>query len=254
MPKYSFTYPQRYAVWHFHEERCWLCTEPLRLVEASIDHVLPESLLNNETRLQEVLTEYGLPATFNLNGFENWLPCHVRCNQKKADISLKFVPGTQLILDRLVRDAQKVERAAAKLTSDAVKDRIFASLFAAFEEQTLTVLDLANFVDAFAEHPRSAGVPDDVVVLDNGYWVRREDIAQEGLCKCERNECVGHNKKVYCYFARSLPAWVIGTGLYHKCYDEFIVCPRCGIHHKRGHIGTSDICGRPYLNQECHTD
>lgn len=66
--------------------------------------------------------------------------------------------------------------------------------------------------------------------------------------------CVDSAGKVYCYFPRDLSPWVITTGLYKKCYDEIVDCPRCAAQHKRGHIGRDGICGRPFRDQESQTD
>lgn len=30
------------------------------------------------------------------------------------------------------------------------------------------------------------------------------------------------------------------------CYDQKILCPRCGKRHKRGHVGKLRVCDRPY--------
>jgi hypothetical protein len=40
MSKHSFSASERYAVWLHHEKRCWLCEEPLRLLETTIEHYL----------------------------------------------------------------------------------------------------------------------------------------------------------------------------------------------------------------------
>lgn len=75
--------------------------------------------------------------------------------------------------------------------------------------------------------------------------------------------CVGNDfcplrkrqvRKVYCYFEASLSFWVVKKGLFWRCYDEFITWSRCSRRHKRGHIGSIDVCRRPYQNQEAQND
>jgi hypothetical protein len=252
--KRRFSYAERYAVWYCNDERCWWCGQPLRLVETTIDHVLPESLIDDEQKRLAVLTEYGLPKEFNINGYENWLPCHNHCNQSKGSKSPTFVPGNRAIIDGLKSKAQKVEHIERSVSANAAKDRVFKAVFAGLEQQTITVRDLDELLQAFVHDPTKAGVPEDVIILDSGYWVPREQIVREGLCRCERNACVDQDGKVYCYFHASLPTWVASTGLFWRCYDEIVTCPRCSRRHKRGHVGRADVCGHPYVNQESQTD
>ena len=65
MTKYNFKKNEQYAVWLNHGKRCWLCDEPLRLGETTIDHIIPESLLNNDNKRQEIFEIYGLNKEFN---------------------------------------------------------------------------------------------------------------------------------------------------------------------------------------------
>jgi hypothetical protein len=252
--KRKFSYAERYAVWLCHGPKCSWCREPLRLVETTIDHQLPESLLYDDARRQAVFVEYGLSKDFNINGFENWLPCHNHCNQSKGDKSSGFVPGVKAILDRLSAKAQEVSRVADSVALNIAKDKVFKAIFAGLERRTITALDLDQLLQAFVRDPAKAGVPDDVIILDSGHWVPRDSIVYEGTCRCERPECVGRKDKVYCYFEASLSPWVVKKGLFWRCYDEFITCPRCARTHKRGHIGSADVCGAPYLDEGSQGD
>jgi HNH endonuclease len=252
--KRRFSYAERYAVWLCHGPKCSWCHDPLRLIETTIDHQIPESLLYDDARRESVFTEYGLPKDFNINGYENWLPCHNHCNQAKGSRTSEFVPGIKKILDRLREKAQVVERVADSVALNIAKDKVFKTLFAALEKQTITVIDLDQLLEAFVRDPAKGGVPDDVIILDSGRWVKRENIVHEGTCRCERQACVGRKNKVYSYFEAGLSPWVVNKGLFWRCYDEFITCPRCSRKHKRGHIGSNDVCGTPYLNQELQSD
>ena len=202
--KRRFSYAERYAVWLCHGPKCSWCHDPLRLIETTIDHQIPESLLYDDARRESVFTEYGLPKDFNINGYENWLPCHNHCNQAKGSRTSEFVPGIKKILDRLREKAQVVERVADSIALNIAKDKVFKTLFAALEEQTITVIDLDQLLEAFVRDPAAGGVPDDVIILDSGRWVKRENIVHEGTCRCERQACVGRKNKVYCYFEAGL--------------------------------------------------
>lgn len=255
MPKKRrFTHAERYAVWRVHQRRCWFCREPLRFIETTIDHVVPESLLGDRAKLTAVLQDYGLPPDFNVNGFENWLPCHNHCNQAKANAPYRFVPATRTILDQLIRLAPEVQRQADSIHANAAKDELFAKVVVALEQETIAPADLRElFVDLDSPSlpPKDES---EIILLDNGYWLFRRDVAYEGTCRCEREYCVDSSVKVHCVFPKALSAWVTAKGLYWKCYDEIVLCPRCSQRHKRGHIGRTNRCGRPYANQESQTD
>ena len=176
------------------------------------------------------------------------------CNQSKGERTSDFVPGIKAILDRLRAKARDVERVADSVALNIGKDKVFKTIFAGLEKQTITALDLEQLLDAFVRNPAAGGVPDDVVILDSGEWVKRENIVHECTCCCDRPACVGRKNKVYCYFRAELSPWVIKKGLFWRCYDEFITCPRCSRTHKRGHVGSKDVCGKPYLNQGAQND
>jgi hypothetical protein len=254
MNKRKFSHSERYAVWVTHERRCWLCLEPLRLIETTIDHVIPETLLHDEERLVEVLAEYGVPLSFNINGFENWLPCHNHCNQKKGNTVFTFTPANKLILDRLAALAPKAQHTANAVKADASKDKLFGKISVAVEEQAITLEHLQELMEELGAPPLAASAPVNMIRLDNGYWLHEDDIARECRCQCERERCLESTTKVHCIFSRMLSNWVITAGLYWKCYDEMIQCPRCNKTHRRGHVGHAGTCGRPYINQVTQTD
>ncbi len=92
------------------------------------------------------------------------------------------------------------------------------------------------------------------IPLDTGYAVTREQIATEGRCTCEREACVDHESKTYCYWPKHLSTWVVTKRLYWRCYDEIIVCPKCNDRHKRGHVGKLGVCAKPFNDQENQED
>ncbi len=258
MKKYKFSYSERYAVWLHHEKRCWLCREPLRLIETTIDHVVPESLLNDVATFRSIIDAYALPKDFYINGFENWLPCHNHCNQSKSSATFEFVPGNMLILNRLIRDADKVKRTSNSIKENVTKDKVFAAVFVALEQQKISLDDLQTFVMDFGGRSLIQDEPVSdmakMIRLDNGYWLHEDDVVASGRCTCDRDACVDSDTKVFCVWGKALSDWVVRKRLYWKCYDEIVACPRCQSSHKRGHIGKNRVCGDPYKDQLAHSD
>jgi hypothetical protein len=76
---------QRLALYHAHNERCVYCREPILFSEMSVDHILPQTLLKDLPRRERVLADYGLPDDFDIESYNNWLPCHQGDNRQKGD-------------------------------------------------------------------------------------------------------------------------------------------------------------------------
>ncbi|MGO7032636.1 HNH endonuclease signature motif containing protein [Rhizobium ruizarguesonis] len=106
--KQGFTAAQRWAVWIVHGEKCYLDGHPIDLQSMQVDHVIPESLVEEPDRLAQVLHDFGLAPDFDLNSYENWMPaCGTHNNQKRAKV---FTP-TPLIQMHLQRAADKAGKA-----------------------------------------------------------------------------------------------------------------------------------------------
>ena len=241
--KYRFSHAERYAVWLHHEKRCWQCLEPLRLVETSIDHFVPENVAATPQELNTIIREYGLPPTFNVNGFENWLPCHRHCNEARSK-TFELHPGNVVIFIKLFVKAPAVQRTAISIKQNVEKDKLFAKLFVAMEEGTISFSELQAFVGDLCDGAfvQPAVLEPRMIRLDNGYWLREEDIVAEGPCTCGQPACVDSDSTVYCYWSNLLSPWVIDKRLYWRCYDEIIDCPSCNQKHKRGHVGRPSVC------------
>lgn len=254
MKKKIFRYNERFAIWECHDKKCWMCGQPLRLLNFCVDHVLPESLLAHDAKRIEVIQRFGLPSTFKINGFENWLPACFKCNNEKGEEIPEFWLKNQRILDRLVKKADWVRKVSEEVPNNVTKDKILRAIFSALERQSISIADLESFMLDIIVTPQKVGVPEDVIILNDGFWRKRATIVREGLCACDRNECVGRHDKVYCYFHDGLSEWVIKKGLFFSCYDEQVQCSRCGHVHKRGHTGRLCSCAVPFADQSNQRD
>ena len=136
MSDYNFSHGERYAIFTVHRERCWLCDEPLFLSEMEVDHIIPESI--EPPALKSAVLEFGLPAAFSVNSFENWMPAHRKCNQLKRGSVFRPSP---LIQNRLEVAAQRATRARDLLSAYITKgniDKALQQLLVAKENDQLT--------------------------------------------------------------------------------------------------------------------
>lgn len=113
--KHQFTAAERFAVFNTYGDRCYIGGEQVTAVTFEVDHILPEKLLRDESKLRETLELFGLPDNFNLNDYGNWLPACRPCNGHKLQHVFRPTPAIQIHLDRArakADDARKREKRA----------------------------------------------------------------------------------------------------------------------------------------------
>ncbi|WP_157628296.1 HNH endonuclease [Ensifer sp. BR816] len=151
MPRYTFSTVERFAVFKVHGPKCYMCGEPITLKTMQVDHVIPEHLLSDPNRLAANLTELGLPLDFDLNSYENWLPCCGSCNNEKRGNVYGPVHIHLAYLKRAGAKAADCVALAAEWKVDAEIDKALAYLEAASEKDQLDYAALKPLIVAFAK-------------------------------------------------------------------------------------------------------
>jgi hypothetical protein len=146
MSEYSFKYSQRYAVYKAFEGICQWCHEPVDFQSFHVDHVLPEDLLKNPSKLSALLQQYGLSSSFDINDYENWIPAHSHCNQRKSDKVYAGAPFIRDILDRCAKNKEVEQRIAFRLEKEPKKAEMLAKVQAAINTNLLNIKELQNFI------------------------------------------------------------------------------------------------------------
>jgi hypothetical protein len=144
MAKRRFTDTERFAVWMHNGQRCYWCLEPLSLQETTIDHVIPEHLEDKPETFEMLRVHLGLPTTFVINDYCNWLPAHDRCNKSKSGKSLQPSPMVTDILEKLIRKADTVRKFALSLAVNTDKQKILGRVMAAVENGHIKKEDIFN--------------------------------------------------------------------------------------------------------------
>jgi hypothetical protein len=149
MTKHRFSYVERYALWRAYDGRCFYCEKPLDFQDMTVDHIIPEWLIEHSEKLQQLRQEYEIDAEFpgfQINDYGNWVPAHPRkCNARKgSEIFPKRT--TLLLLQEVQRRLGKVRQEVEMLSRKRSKARLFGSLSAAIENKHLTVHEVREFV------------------------------------------------------------------------------------------------------------
>lgn len=74
----------RRAMYKVYNKKCYITGEPIKYREMQIDHIIPESLKNNEIELKKALKKYGLSNTFDLDSLYNLAPTDSYENRRKG--------------------------------------------------------------------------------------------------------------------------------------------------------------------------
>ncbi len=86
MSTQTFSPFEREAIWLAHSKKCVYTSELIDINNFHIDHIIPEKLCNQPDELIRVKKKFGLSHEFNLNGYENILPCRPDANLKKGQL------------------------------------------------------------------------------------------------------------------------------------------------------------------------
>lgn len=177
MSDYKFNANERYAVYAAHNEKCYLCKAPIDLQSMEVDHVIPESLLKDQTKLDEILRLYGLDDSFDLNCPKNWLPSCSPCNRSKSDTVFAPTPIIQLHLKNAIDKAPRVIELIEKSVVNVQITKALNLLERAHKGGDLTEKHKAMLKPLVAFHvaerePGSVGQPIKITPL---YTILRED-------------------------------------------------------------------------------
>lgn len=164
MPKRRFSDTERYAVYIVHGEKCYICSRPLDLMSVEVDHVVPERLIDHPAELTGALALLGLPETFDIHSYENWMPACGPCNSRKA--STPWAPSllVQQALQRASAKAASARATAQEIVSRRAIANAINALHRAEATGTLTEADklLLESLVAFQlahREPEMAGQP-----------------------------------------------------------------------------------------------
>lgn len=91
MPRLNLSAVKREAIWLAHGRKCAYTRQELNVNNFHIDHIIPVSLAKDSTAFNTIKRKYNLPESFNINGFENLLPCHPTVNHQKSDLILEKI-------------------------------------------------------------------------------------------------------------------------------------------------------------------
>lgn len=134
MRKYRFKPEQRLAIWRVYDKKCFYCKEPIGFQELTVDHVLPESLLDKPDELMALIKQYGLGDDFSINDYCNWVPAHNHCNREKGTTIYDASPAMIKTLAIVRKKADLARAEEEKITREQRTGDLLGKLEVAYRK------------------------------------------------------------------------------------------------------------------------
>jgi hypothetical protein len=137
------TLAQRFGVWKAWKCVCFWCREPVYFRDCHIDHLLPRASGND---LPSLIARYNLPPDFDIEGYENLVPAHPSCNQRKSDTLVDPSPAFALYLTQARQFSVLAKAIAKKIEHDQRKAPLLAKLESAISQGDITESDIKELL------------------------------------------------------------------------------------------------------------
>lgn len=105
---------QRQAVWEIYDRLCFYCRQPVFFKNINIDHFIPRSVKD----LKKTVADYGLPSSFEIESYENYLLACQNCNFRKSGYIFSEMP----IGWRFAKDAHNCGKKIAKKVAEMERE------------------------------------------------------------------------------------------------------------------------------------
>lgn len=147
-----FSAAQREAIWIAHDRKCAYTRQLIDVSNFHIDHVLPESLADDPAKLADALSKLGLPATFDIYGYSNLVPCQPGANLQKG--AVVFEPAhIHYFLGLAAAKSAAVQENLQRIEKRKNRGKALILLQQALERGELAADEVADILQKFTEQP-----------------------------------------------------------------------------------------------------
>ncbi|MCP9877830.1 HNH endonuclease [Cyanobium sp. A2C-AMD] len=153
MSQQKFSAAQREAIWLAHERKCAYTRELLDLSAFHIDHVIPESLLDQPSELARIKGSLGLDDGFSVLGYDNLLPCKPGCNLQKSSTVLNN-PHTHFFLGIAASKKNEIVQNLERIEKRKDRGRALVLLQQCLERGDLRAEQVSDLLARHSSNPR----------------------------------------------------------------------------------------------------
>ncbi|MFM0011660.1 hypothetical protein [Paraburkholderia sediminicola] len=152
MSNQKFSAAEREAFYQAHAGKCAYTRQLLDISSFHIDHVLPESLADDQAAFASAKSDLGLDAAFDLFGYENLLPVSPGANLQKGKVI--FDPNhVRYYLALAASKKADVEAHLANIERRNVGGRALILLLQALQSGKLTASEVAKILEQHQDEP-----------------------------------------------------------------------------------------------------
>ena len=141
------------AIWQAHEKKCAYTSVLIDPKNMHIDHILPENLTDDPDALVAIKMEMGLPDDFNINGFENLLPCLPGINLQKGGVIFDK-RKTMYFLGIAESKVEEIKRLIIKFQTQIENGKAAVMLQGYLESGKISPEDVAEILDNYSGKPK----------------------------------------------------------------------------------------------------
>jgi len=140
----------RTILWNGNNKRCFYCTELIDFNNLEIDHIIPQN--TSEQELNKIRLELNLELEFELNSFDNLVPTHHNCNNRKS--SKKFSESSLRYFLELWKDKiPSIVTSYQKLLQHSQNEKLLLQIGIAINKGQLNLNEIVSFVNNSCNPP-----------------------------------------------------------------------------------------------------
>lgn len=154
MSSQKFSFEEREAIWSAYNKKCIYSSEPLKIDNFHIDHIIPEEYSWKKIEFKELASNLGLGESFDIFGFENLVPCTPNANLRKN--KLLFEKSAMLFYLKIAQSKKKrIIENLEKINRRNNKGKASVHILQYLEQGRLSPDEVSDILEKYRESPQA---------------------------------------------------------------------------------------------------
>ncbi len=153
MSTQKFTAFQREAIWLAHNKKCAYTRELIDFSDFHIDHIIPEYLIDEPIEIRRLKSMLKLTEDFDINGYENILPCRAGANLQKGSLVFDLA-RTHFFLGIAKSKKAVIQKNIENIDKRKSRGKALVLLQQCLERGELLPSEVARILEDYSEQPQ----------------------------------------------------------------------------------------------------